>query len=101
MVVGDKHRGALLAINAVLIQARGLAYEGKSGELAAALDMVEYLPMLILEPCDRTDEFREKLAGLAERFPGFGSALKQFDGPPKPATRARPRLRIVRQAEAE
>lgn len=79
MIKKEKHGGALLAINSILVLSRSLAYEGKSNDLATILDIAEYLPMLILEPDDRTDVFREQLVDLAQRYPAFAHALEQFD----------------------
>jgi hypothetical protein len=79
MVARKKERGALAAINAVLIVARSLAYEGKSAELVDVLDVAEYLPMLMLESADRTAEFREQLVGLATKCTQFALAVERFD----------------------
>jgi hypothetical protein len=56
-----------------------MAHEGKSAEVAEVLDMAEYLPLLMLEADDRTEEFRQQLADLAQRHPAFGLALTRFD----------------------
>jgi len=79
MVADEKHRGALAAINAVLVLARSLAYQGKSVELADVLDVAEYLPMLMLESADRTAEFRQQLVGLASKDARFALAVERFD----------------------
>jgi hypothetical protein len=79
MIASAKQRGALAAINAVLVLARSLAYEGKSTELADVLDVAEYLPMLMLESEDRTAEFREQLVGLATKRKQFALAVERFD----------------------
>ncbi|HYQ45205.1 MAG TPA: hypothetical protein VER11_24630 [Polyangiaceae bacterium] len=79
MVAIEKQRSALAAINAVLVLARSLAYDGKSVELADVLDVAEYLPMLMLESEDRTAEFREQLVGLGTKRPQFALAVERFD----------------------
>ena len=79
MVETEKQRNALSAINAVLVLARRLAHEGKSAELVDVLDVAEYLPMLMLEPEDRTAEFREQLVGLATKTTQFVLAVERFD----------------------
>jgi len=79
VIDADKQRSALAAINAVLILARSLAYEGKSAEVAKVLDVAEYLPVLMLEPENRTTHFREQLVGLATRSPDFQLAVQRFD----------------------
>lgn len=81
MIADSKTRNALAAINAVLVLARSMAYEGKSNEVASVLDVAEYLPMLMLESTDRTEAFREQLVGLAQSYPDFGLALTRFDAP--------------------
>jgi hypothetical protein len=87
MVDAQKQKNALAAINAVLVLARALAYEGKSAEVAEVLDVAEYLPMLMLEPRDRTADFRDHLVGLATKYPDFELALQRFDGTPPPGPR--------------
>lgn len=81
MIAESKSRNALSAINAILVLARDKASKGECGELASILDVAEYLPMLMLEPADRTEAFREQLVGLAERDPAFEFALMRFDAP--------------------
>jgi len=84
VIATDKYRGALSAINAVLVLARSLAYEGKAAELADVLDVAEYLPLLLLEQSDRTEEFRQQLVGLAAARPKFLLAVERFDQVPGP-----------------
>lgn len=73
-------RGAIAAIQTVIIAARTMASRKAAHEkLADVLDIAEYLPGLILEPRDRTQEFREQLVGLAEKYPAFSWALQRFD----------------------
>lgn len=79
MVRERKQRGALLALNSILVLSRSLAHEGRSRDLATILDIAEYLPMLMLELDDRTEAFREHLVDLAKRYPEFSHALEQFD----------------------
>lgn len=80
MIDEKKEEAALLAIHAVLVLARAMAYnKAPHEEIAAVLDDAELLPMLILRNTDQTEFFRMMLKGLAERFPGFGGALDAFD----------------------
>ncbi|AGC48285.1 hypothetical protein MYSTI_07013 [Myxococcus stipitatus DSM 14675] len=79
MIADAKQRSALEALNGVLVLARSMASEGKSDDLAVVLDTAEYLPLLMLEPVDRTEEFRGQLVDLAQRFPRFEWALTRFD----------------------
>jgi len=79
MIAPQKQNNALAAINAVLVLARSLAYEGSSSDVAEVLDVAEYLPKLMLETDDRTSAFREQLVGLAAKHPKFAIALERFD----------------------
>jgi len=80
MITAKKERAALSALNAVLVLARSLAHEGRTADLVVVLDIAEYLPMLMLQPDDRTTEFRDQLLDLAQRYPPFGLAVERFDG---------------------
>jgi hypothetical protein len=80
MIQQNKARAALLAINAVLVRARYLAYKKEPLErIARILDIAELLPMLILRDEDMTHSFREHIAGLSQLDPGFKLALQKFD----------------------
>ncbi len=79
----SKTRNALEAINAVLVAARAMAWSKRPAEeMADVLDVAEYLPCLLLEPVDRTVEFREQLVFLATQYRAFPFfiALQKFDG---------------------
>jgi hypothetical protein len=82
MITQSKSRDALLALNAVLVQARLMALEQVHHEvIARVLDVAEVLPMLIArEDRDCTAEFRDHLENLAQLDEGFGQALQRFDG---------------------
>lgn len=79
MIQPNRQSNALAALNSMLVLARNLAYEGKGDEVAAVLDIAEYLPMLMLDSEDRTAEFREQLVGLAAARPAFSLAVERFD----------------------
>jgi hypothetical protein len=80
MIRSEKERQALQAINAVLVLARTMAYqEADHKDLAHVLDIAEYLPMLMLDEGDRTEQFREALVDLATRFVPFNLAVERFD----------------------
>ena len=82
MIDESKMRSALSAINAVLVLARTMAYHGRShADIAWVLDVAEYLPVLMLEPTDRTQHFRDQLVGLSEKYPEFEHAVFHFDSP--------------------
>jgi hypothetical protein len=79
MIANNRTRGALKAMNSILVLSRSLAYEGRSADLVAILDIAEYLPLLMLEPEDRTAAFREQLVGLTHLDPLFAHSLGRFD----------------------
>jgi hypothetical protein len=80
MIRANKTKAALLAIHAVLVRARYLAYKKEPVErIARILDIAELLPMLILRDEEMTDTFREHIAGLSQLDPGFKLALQKFD----------------------
>ena len=69
MVNPKKLKNALNALQAVLIHARMMAYEGAEHKrIAAILDDAEYLPFLIGCKEDKTSELRDYLKMMAEEF---------------------------------
>lgn len=69
-----------------------MAYDQRPhAHIAMVLDYADYLPMLMLEPGDRTESFRATLAGLASVFPDFQSAVEVFDRNDDPFAARRPR----------
>ena len=82
MIRQDKHDRALDAINAVLVHARTMAASHAAYEdLAAVLDVAEYLPTLFLRKEDMTDHFRDVLRDSATKYPAFQAGLERFDRP--------------------
>ena len=80
MIPPQKKRAALLAINAVLVEARAMAHENVPyRDLADVLDSAEYLPMLMLEDINTSEEFRKTLESICQKFPRFTRALQRFD----------------------
>lgn len=79
MIPAAQERGALGALNAVLVQLRLMA--GERNELAEILDWAEYLPRLLADDEDRSDEYRRVLVNLAGRSADFQLALQRFDQP--------------------
>jgi hypothetical protein len=85
VIPDPQERGAFGARNAALVQLRRLAHEGAEGtDLAELLDLVEYLPRLLADDEDRTDEFRKVLVDLVARRADFQLALDRFDRPSTP-----------------
>lgn len=82
MVQTDKYQSALCALNRVLVLGRAMAYDRVAhSEIAELLDIAEYLPRLMAEEADTTEEFRAQLSFMAERWPRFNLALRAFDEP--------------------
>ncbi len=79
MVNEAKRKGALRAINVILVFCRRLALAGNSKDVATILDVAEYLPVLLLDDRDRTDLFRGHLVDLTQRFPDLAHVLERFD----------------------
>lgn len=81
MIRPEKYENALLALNAVLVWARKMAYEKADYEqIAEVLDAAEELPTLFIRKDDMTDYFRDVLLMLASKYQGFGLAVERFDG---------------------
>jgi hypothetical protein len=81
MIRATENRGALQALNDLLVTARTMAFQKTPHErIAAFLDALEELPTLIARDEDLTDEYRSALEGIAARFPEAGVALQRFEG---------------------
>lgn len=80
MVSNAQEKGALGALNAALVLLRQLASDRIDGaELAALLDLIEYLPRLLAADDERSAEFRQVLLDLTYLRPEFQLALDRFD----------------------
>jgi hypothetical protein len=80
MIADGRLNDALYALNAVLVQARFMAFEQRPHEIIAqVLDEAELLPMLIARKDDTTDEFRAHLEELIRIDEAFSCALQRFD----------------------
>jgi hypothetical protein len=78
----DKTQNALYALNGILIATRAMAYDEQSHvAIAEVLDQVEYLPRLLADNSDKTDEFRAYLVDLVTMNPRFTFVLERFDEP--------------------
>jgi len=79
MIKSNKSANGLRALQAIMIEARTLAYEERDFSLIAKLmDGAEYLAALMLETGDRTTEFRDYLRGMVEQY-GCGIAWAEFE----------------------
>jgi hypothetical protein len=80
MVSSEKVQNALRAMNYVLVLARKMSYDRRDqADIAAILDVIEYLPRLLADDQDQTSAFRGCLQDLAARWPDFGPSLEYFD----------------------
>ena len=80
MIRPEKFNGALAALQAVLIHARKLAYDGEPHrDIADLLDSAEILPSMICSDADETERFRLQLLGIGERH-RWWMPLERFDG---------------------
>ncbi len=69
MISTEKKLLAIEAIQSLIVQGRTMAYEGvPNDELAKFLDDLEYLPGLMLEKLDRSEQFSEYLKGICEKY---------------------------------
>jgi len=79
MIDPKKLSAAIRAIQDIIIQARLMAYQQESFEkLAVLLDHAEYLPGLMLEEDDRTQNFADYLAQIGRQFPKCQYAVERF-----------------------
>jgi hypothetical protein len=80
MIRQDKFENALYALQNVLVFARAMAYKGKAHkDIADILDSAEYLPYLIANEKDETENFRSHLLSIADKH-GCYSCIERFDG---------------------
>jgi len=80
MVAEGKQMAALAALNATLVIIRHLSRDADTAtRIAKYLDTLEYLPRLLADPHDRTDDFRQALVGLTHAHASFAFALHRFD----------------------
>ncbi len=80
MITQKKLSKALKAIQGIIIQARSMAeHTEDSKKIAMLLDLAEYLPGLLLDQDDKTDEFSEFLAGVGHKFPNCQYIIDEFN----------------------
>lgn len=80
MIHESKRRQALLAIQAVMIGGRTMAYsKADHKDIARVLDIGEYLVSLFVEIKDRTEDFRENLVALADAYEELRWAIHRFE----------------------
>jgi hypothetical protein len=81
MIKEEKFQNALYALQALLIQARSMAYEKVDHKrLAELLDDAEELPQLIAVAEDKTDDFKAALTELSKQY-HCPYVLQQFEQP--------------------
>jgi len=79
MIGQRKQQSALRALHFILTRARWMAGESGQSELAALLDQAEYLPQLMADHEDRTEDYRTALVDIAERYSACSHAVMLFD----------------------
>lgn len=68
------------AIEGLISIARFRALQGsESSELAEILDSISYLPLLLLDKIDRTNDVLEALKQIAEKVPESQFVLQEFE----------------------
>jgi hypothetical protein len=81
MIAPEKLHNAYYALQAVLVQARFLAYKPENAkQVAGLLDYAEYLPWLMACKSDETARFRANLEEVATRYK-CAYILQRFDEP--------------------
>ncbi|MBU1218829.1 hypothetical protein KKF34_14505 [Myxococcota bacterium] len=79
MIKKNKEAAALKSINYIFVLLRHYSslenYEG----FPVILDCAEYLPLLMLDPEDKTEEFRETLIEICKIYPNYNNIIKIFD----------------------
>jgi hypothetical protein len=81
MIPPERTPDALDALNRVVVLARELAYGRRERAIVGdVLDIAEFLCRLLIDPIDRTLEFRSFLVDLRAFDVRFGDALRRFDG---------------------
>lgn len=79
MLTDEKQANAIKVIQQLVIFGRKMAYDKVSHEkIAALLDDIEYLPVLMLKSEDVTDEFRKYIEDIAVEH-NLGMILGMFD----------------------
>jgi len=72
MIAKNKHDAAISAIQRLLVGIRAMAYENEPHRnIAEVADYAEYLPLLILDVEDKTEQFRGNLQELSEKYPSY------------------------------
>jgi len=81
VITGVSTRAPHEALNAVLVVLRMLAHDPDAlPQVARALDFAEFLPLLIADQKDRSQDFRSLLVELCNCHEHFGLALARLDG---------------------
>ena len=81
MIQSEKLESALYALHVVLVELRSMSFEGADpAVMAQLLDWTEAMPFLIAQQDeDRTQSFRNHLAGIVDTCPRLERALTAFD----------------------
>ena len=79
MLPDKKMTPALGALNWVLVALRRLAVDQPEA-LPELLGLAEYLPRLLADSSDTSEQYRDVLLDLVRRNSWFTTALERFDG---------------------
>ncbi len=91
MIRPEKYLPALTALQQILVRARYLAREQEQlDKLVDLLDAAEYLPGLIADAADRTEDFAGWVREISERYPYCRNIYLEFSNQSSPQARPEP-----------
>ncbi len=89
MIRPEKYLPALTALQQILVRARYLAREREQlDKLVDLLDAAEYLPRLIADAADRTEDFADWVKEISDRYPYCRNIYVEFSRELAPQTAA-------------
>ncbi len=75
-MTSEQTRAALMAIQALIVQARFQAFEAGAEHVADLLDDIELLPLFVAE--NRSENFEEMMHSIIEKHPECRYVLEQY-----------------------
>ncbi len=78
MIASEQMHDALKSLQSLIVQARHEAYAMDAKQVGDLLDDMELLPELLSDEQDRSQEFRDTLAGIAQKYPQCRYIVDQF-----------------------
>lgn len=80
MIREDKYRHALYALHQIFVRARFMAYtEETYKDIGIIMDYAERMPGFLASDEDETEQFRQYLEVIIERFPQLTYIIQRFD----------------------